>query len=274
MPSEQYRAMADEDLASIVVYIRSLPPIRNSLPKTEIIFPVKYLIRNAPQPLAAPVPPPDLSSPLKRGEYLVRMAGCTTCHTPQECGQSSAAMGFAGGLPFNGPRPTVTGANITPDLSGIPDYDENLSLLVMRTGKVRARDLSAVMPFVAYRNTTDEDLMAIYTYLRTIPPVHHRVDNSLRRHANFVRENTAQEIRTNRLAHFDQTVSSLPVRPQRYQSLADFHLRNFRVRSSHHRRCFSLGQLKQLPVANQIGHAEVRHPRLPRPEELSRPAQF
>jgi mono/diheme cytochrome c family protein len=179
MPSEQYRAMADEDLASIVVYIRSLPPIRNSLPKTEIIFPVKYLIRNAPQPLAAPVPPPDLSSPLKRGEYLVRMAGCATCHTPQQRGQSNAAMAFAGSFTFNGPRPTVTGANITPDLSGIPYYDENLFLLVMRTGKVRARDLSAVMPFVAYRNMTDEDLMAIYAYLRTIPPVHHRVDNSL-----------------------------------------------------------------------------------------------
>ena len=59
-------------------------------------------------------------------------------------------MGFAGGLPFNGPRSTVTGANIIPDLSGIPDYDENPFLLVMRTGRVRARDLSPVMQFVAY----------------------------------------------------------------------------------------------------------------------------
>jgi mono/diheme cytochrome c family protein len=179
MPYEQYRAMSDEDLASIVVYIRSLPPIRNSLPKTEIIFPVKYLIRNAPQPLTAPVPPPDLSSPVKRGEYLVRMAGCATCHTPQQRGQSNAAMAFAGGFTFNGPLPTVTSGNITPDPSGIPYYDENLFLQVMRTGKVRARDLSAVMPIVAYRNMTDEDLKAIYAYLRTIPAVHHRVDNSL-----------------------------------------------------------------------------------------------
>jgi len=95
--------MADEDLASIVVYIRSLPPIRNSLPKTEIIFPVKYLIRNAPQPLAAPVPPPDLSSPLKRGEYLVRMAGCTTCHTPQQCGQSKCGHGVRRRPPLQWP---------------------------------------------------------------------------------------------------------------------------------------------------------------------------
>jgi hypothetical protein len=52
-PRAYHGAMADEDLASIVVYIRSLPPIRNSLPQTKIIFPVKYLIRNVPQPLAA-----------------------------------------------------------------------------------------------------------------------------------------------------------------------------------------------------------------------------
>ena len=39
--------------------------------------------------------------------------------------QPNAAMGFAGGFPFNGPLPTVTSANITPDPSGIPYYDEN-----------------------------------------------------------------------------------------------------------------------------------------------------
>jgi hypothetical protein len=100
-------------------------------------------------------------------------------NTPQQRGQSKAAMAFAGGFTFNGPLPTVTSANITPDPSGIPYCDENLFLQVMRTGKVRARDLGAVMPIVAYRNMTDEDLKAIYAYLRTIPAVHHRVDNSL-----------------------------------------------------------------------------------------------
>jgi mono/diheme cytochrome c family protein len=179
MPYVEYRNMSDEDLASIVVYIRSLPPVRNPLPKTEIIFPVKYLIRNVPQPLTAPVPAPDLSSPVKRGEYLVRMAVCANCHTPAVRGQSIAGMDFAGGFTLNGALPAVTSANITPDPSGISYYDENLFLQAMRTGKVRARELSAVMPFVRYRNMTDEDLKAIFAYLRTVPPVHHRVDNSL-----------------------------------------------------------------------------------------------
>ena len=63
MPYQHYRTMPDEDLASVVVYLRSLPAVRNPLPKTEIIFPVKYLIRNAPEPITAPVPQPDLSDP-------------------------------------------------------------------------------------------------------------------------------------------------------------------------------------------------------------------
>jgi mono/diheme cytochrome c family protein len=179
MPYGNFRAMSDEDLASIVVYVRSLPAVRNPLPKTEITFPVKYLIRNAPEPVSAPVPAPDSSTSVKRGEYLVRMASCGTCHTQQQRGQPRPGMAFAGGFVFNGPLPRVASANITPDPSGISYYDENLFLQVMRTGKVQARALSAVMPFVGYRNMTDQDLRDMFAYLRTVPAVKHRVDNSL-----------------------------------------------------------------------------------------------
>jgi hypothetical protein len=61
----------------------------------------------------------------------------------------------------------------------VPYYDENLFLLVVRTGKVRVRDLSAMIPFVAYRSMRDEDSKAIQAYLRTIPPLHRGVDKFL-----------------------------------------------------------------------------------------------
>jgi hypothetical protein len=57
--------MSDEDLASNRRPWTIATPIRSSLPKTELIFPVSDLIRNAPQPLTAPVPPPDLVEPGK-----------------------------------------------------------------------------------------------------------------------------------------------------------------------------------------------------------------
>jgi hypothetical protein len=113
MPYMNYREMPDEDLASVIVYLRSLAPVKNGLPKTEIIFPVKYLIRNAPQPVTEPVPQPDLSEPVKRGAFLVRMASCADCHTAQERGQPKPGLQFAGGLLFTTPEATVMASNIT-----------------------------------------------------------------------------------------------------------------------------------------------------------------
>lgn len=178
MPYLHYRNMSDEDLASVVVYFRSLPPIHNALPPTEIIFPVKYLIRSAPQPLTSPVPEPDKSDRVKYGAHLVEQAGCTDCHTPQVRGQPVAGLEFAGGFPFPGPWGIVASANITPDASGISYYDEALFLDMMRTGQVKARKLNAVMPVMIYKNMTDDDLKAIFAFLRTLKPVKHRVDNS------------------------------------------------------------------------------------------------
>jgi len=179
MPYTHYRAMSDEDVASVIVYLRSLPPIRHELPKTEIIFPVKYLIRSVPEPLAAPVVENlNISDPVQRGARLANLAGCIDCHTPQVKGESLPGLEFAGGQVFSGPWPAVASANITPDDSGIPYYDEALFLEVMHTGYVRARPLSSVMPVVVYKNLTDADLKAIFAYLRTLKPVKHEVDNS------------------------------------------------------------------------------------------------
>lgn len=178
MPYMNYRGMPDEDLASVIVYIRSLAPVTNPLPQTEIIFPVKYLIRGAPEPINAPVPQPDLSDQVKRGAFMTLMASCTGCHTPQEKGQVKPGLEFAGGLLFEAPQGTVMAANITPDPSGIGYYDEDLFLQAVRTGKVKARSLSPIMPWYFYAQMTDEDVKAIFAYLRTLKPVKHTVDNA------------------------------------------------------------------------------------------------
>jgi len=58
MPYQNFRSMSDEDLASVVVFLRSLSPIRHELPKTTVAFPVKYLIKGLPQPVTSPVSAP------------------------------------------------------------------------------------------------------------------------------------------------------------------------------------------------------------------------
>jgi len=178
MPYADFRHLSDEDVASIVVFLRSLPPVRNPLPASQVDFPVRYLMRDAPQPLEEPVEPPDVSTPEKRGEYLVEVAACEDCHTPRYHGQAIPGLVFGGGSVLEGPWGRVASANITPDASGIGYYDEALFTQVMRTGFVHARELNQIMPWALYRDMTDDDLHATFAYLRTLTPVRHRVDNT------------------------------------------------------------------------------------------------
>jgi mono/diheme cytochrome c family protein len=181
MPYEKFRHMSDEDLASIVVYLRSLKPIRNPLPASAVPFPVKYLINSIPEPVESPVTP-DLSTPVKRGDYLVNtIAVCGECHTPRDDrGNVRTTMAFAGGTEMvYGDHKHVYSANITPAANGIPYYTEDLFIETIRTGKVRSRALDDFMPTRYFRNMSDQDLKDIFAYLKTLKPVDHYVDNTL-----------------------------------------------------------------------------------------------
>jgi mono/diheme cytochrome c family protein len=180
MPYTQYRYMSDEDLASIVVYLRSLRAVKRPLPRTNVPFPVNRFINAVPTPVTEPVPDADRTNPVAYGAYLVRMGACRDCHTPSNAqNQPIEALAFGGGFVLTGPYGQVAAANITSDPSGIPYYDANLFREVMRTGMVKARKLHDAMPWLAYGRQTDDDLGAIFRYLQTVKPVKHRVDNTL-----------------------------------------------------------------------------------------------
>jgi len=176
MPYTHFRQMSDEDLASVVVYLKTLPPIRNALPRTEIHFPVKYLIRGVPEPVTGTVQA-DLSTPASRGEYLVNLSSCLDCHTPRKRGRLDSSMKFAGGQVFDASG-QMASPNITPDVTGIGSYTEEKFVKALRTGYVGKRQLNTVMPWQGYSGQTDEDLKAMYGYLRTVPAVAHHVDNT------------------------------------------------------------------------------------------------
>jgi mono/diheme cytochrome c family protein len=180
MPYWLFKGLSDEDLASVVVYLRSLAPVRNPLPRTRIIFPVNYIMLNEPQPITGQVSQPDISTPVSRGRYLVGLIGCGGCHNSEDNHHKSLpGMAFGGGQMFEGPWGRVASANLTPDASGIPYYDEAMFIRTIRTGYVGARELNPVMPWWSFRYMTDQDLAAIFAYLKTLNPVSHHVDNSL-----------------------------------------------------------------------------------------------
>ncbi len=181
MPYLNYRNLPDEDLASVVAYIRSIPAVRNQLPKTQINFPVNRLIMSVPEPIIDPIEEPVFPTAIARGEHIVRLASCADCHTPPDPnGQPLPNMEFAGGFVlrgFNG-KP-VAASNLTSDASGIPYYDEATFINTIRTGQIGARKLDPIMPWGGYGNMTDEDLKAVFAYIHNLKPVVHHVDNTM-----------------------------------------------------------------------------------------------
>jgi mono/diheme cytochrome c family protein len=184
MPYGNFRHMSDEDVYSLVAYMNSLPPVRNPLPKTEVEFPVSILMKGAPQPVGS-VPEPDGSDKVKYGEYLVTMAGCANCHTPAEKGEPKKGMRLAGGGVFHFPGMKVVSANITPDPeTGIGRWSEQD--FVDKFAQYRDYALSGspkvgpeaftVMPWLMFSQRPEEELRAIYAYLRTQPPVYNAVE--------------------------------------------------------------------------------------------------
>jgi mono/diheme cytochrome c family protein len=177
MPYRNFRALSDSDLAAVILYLRSLPPVKNSPGQSEIPPPVRASLK-APPPVES-VPDPDLSVPVQRGAYYVRLGDCDSCHTPRGPDMALlAGLEYAGGFPMKGPWGEVASANITPDASGISYYDERTFLRVMRTGHVQARKLNNIMLWGYFRHMTDEDLRGMFAYLRALKPVAHRVDNT------------------------------------------------------------------------------------------------
>jgi mono/diheme cytochrome c family protein len=175
-----FHDLSDEDVASVVVFLRSVPPVRNSLPQTRIPLNRRLRYADLQLPITSPVPAPDLSTPQKRGEYLAGLADCVGCHTSWYHPQAPVfAKLFAGGNLLEGPNGfTIVSPNITPDPSGISYYDEHLFVEVMRSGKVKARPLHPIMPWFWYGKMTGKDLQDVFEYLRDQQPIKHSVDNA------------------------------------------------------------------------------------------------
>ena len=176
MPYWNFRYLTDEDLASVIVFLRSLPAVRHPLPKRDLVEDPVTDWRPEVQPPPLPSNAPDLA---RHGEYLVHIGSCTGCHTTADVeGRPVPGMLFAGGRVFDRPWGTAASANLTRDASGIGYYDEAQFIRTIRTGRVGARPLNRTMPYPLYGHLSDDDLKAIFAYLRTLPPVQHRVDNT------------------------------------------------------------------------------------------------
>ncbi|HXS95897.1 MAG TPA: cytochrome c [Candidatus Limnocylindrales bacterium] len=185
MPYTSFRNMSDNDVQALVAYLDSLPAIKNPLPVTHINFPVNLMIKSAPQP-AGSVPAANPADKLKYGKYLVDIGGCADCHTPVSHGQPIMSKAFSGGQVFETTAGKVTSSNITPELdTGIGKWSEPYFLKKFNDYKDYALNgpppasgpkAFTLMPWLHFSLMTQDDLSAIYTYLRTVPAIKNYVD--------------------------------------------------------------------------------------------------
>lgn len=178
MPYEWLHLMSDTDALAVTKYLKSLPPVRNEVKQSPSIWFNLAKIFLGPKP-TIPVSAPPRAATADFGGYLAQHVGlCADCHTPRTGVRSAPDKSrlFVGmndppkGFPSNPP-------NLTPDPdTGIGTWSEEDFVRTIRTGvNPSGRNLHPFMPWRQIQRMTDDDLRAIYRYLRALPPVRNNV---------------------------------------------------------------------------------------------------
>jgi mono/diheme cytochrome c family protein len=167
MPSEDFNRMSDVDLAALVAYVRSLPPVTGGPAEIHVPAMVKAvyganIMKDAAEKIdhrRPPSPAVPVAATVEHGAYVAHM--CMGCH------RSS----FEGGPIAGGPPDWPPAADLTPG-HAMARYDTAEKFIaMMRTGKrPDGSEVSKVMPFMALRNFNDTDLQAMYLYFKSLPP--------------------------------------------------------------------------------------------------------
>lgn len=172
MPSQEFWALSDDDLAALIAHFRAIPPVDRTRPESKPGPLARVLFLAGKLPLipaelvdhAAVRPPAPAAGPTASyGGYLA--TGCTGCH----------GVGFSGGKIVGGDPSWPPAANITPDVeTGIGAWSESDFVRAMREGRrPDGRMLDPAMPLSMTKHLTDDELRALYSYLRTLPPAPH-----------------------------------------------------------------------------------------------------
>ncbi len=158
MPSENYRYLSDQDVQSVVAYLRSQPAISKDSPPRSLKPLGAMLVGAGMFPLNNQQPTGSVSAPprgptVAYGEHLAQISGCTTCHGAALDGQN---------IP-EGPPPG-------PNLRTVKGWTEEQLLRTLREGVAPSgHRLSDDMPWREYARGTDDDLRALYAYLKSLP---------------------------------------------------------------------------------------------------------
>jgi len=171
MPTAFYTVLTARDLDALTAYLRSVPPVHRETPAPEYRITLKPEV---PTYAGKQASEQELSDKFARGRYLLTIAHCLECHTPE--GPSAvhdfAAASGKGGRTFKGPWGESVSSNITPDpAAGLGQWSDDEIKRAITQGIARdGHKLKPPMAYTAYAGMTAQDLDAIVAFLRTLPP--------------------------------------------------------------------------------------------------------
>lgn len=179
MPYEWFHEMSDRDAFAVARYLKTLAPVSNPIKqRPNLLFKVARSLFLGPK-RGTTASAPRRTATAEYGAYLSQhVALCADCHTPRSglqskpdrtrlfAGQSDPPKGFPA-------KPS----NLTPDsATGIGTWTEDDFIRTLRTGRNPKGDsLKSFMPWRQVRRMSDDDLRAIYRYLRTVQPIRNQI---------------------------------------------------------------------------------------------------
>lgn len=183
MPYHGYGKLADEDIYSIIAYLRTLDPLKTNPPASEADFPVNFILNTMPAKGTPGVIPAEHDL-IGRGKYLATAANCVDCHSMKDKGATVAGTEYGGGMEFVTPAGVVRSSNITGDkATGIGNWtsEDFVKRFKMYADsnyvphKVGPNEMNTAMPWMMYAGMEEKDLQAIYAYLTSLTPIDHQV---------------------------------------------------------------------------------------------------
>lgn len=170
MPIGLYRGLSDDDLYSIVAFLRTIPASANETPFSTYNIPLPPAYGPPIESVAAV--PREVS--VEYGAYLAGpVAHCMECHTPLgEKGPKFETHLGAGGFEFHGPWGTSVSPNLTTHEDGLVAYsDADLKTMITKGKRPDGSPMLPPMGYPHYAAMTEGDLDAVILYLRQLPPL-------------------------------------------------------------------------------------------------------
>lgn len=169
MPTAFYGIITESDMDAIVAYMRTIKPIKNTVPTPVYKIPLPHhAFPGAEKPYTEAM----LGDKVKKGFYLVTIGHCMECHTPMgPRGREFADKLGAGGFEFEGPWGKSVSRNITASKTkGIGEWsDAEIKRAITQGVRKDGSPLKPPMGYPHYAKMTADDLDAVVAYLRTVP---------------------------------------------------------------------------------------------------------